>query len=52
MTNRHTEIVMKNPFIPSFSPICRVADTVLLFAISAAGLIAVSIALVRQVLPC
>jgi hypothetical protein len=52
MTNRQTEIVMKNPFIPSFSPICRVADTVLLFGISVAGLVAASIVLVRQVLPC
>lgn len=52
MTNRHTEIVTKSPFIPSFSPICRVADTVLLFAISAAALVAALIVLIRQVLPC
>jgi hypothetical protein len=50
MTNRHTEIVTKRPFIPSFSPICRVADMVLLFAISLAGLAAALIVLIRQVL--
>jgi hypothetical protein len=49
MTNRQTEIVTKSPFIPSLSPICRVADTVLMFAISAAALAAALIVLIRQV---
>lgn len=52
MTDRHTEIVSQSPFIPSLSPICRVADTVLLFAICAAGLLAALIVVIRQVLPC
>jgi hypothetical protein len=50
MTNRQAKIVMKNPFIPSLSPICRVADNVLLFAISAAGLAAALIVLIKEVL--
>ncbi|WP_455270335.1 hypothetical protein [Rhizobium herbae] len=39
---------MKNPFIPSRSPICRLADTVLVFSITIAGLVAVLAAIANQ----
>jgi hypothetical protein len=41
---------MKNPFIPSRSIICRVADWLMIFALVAAGLIAALAAFITQVL--
>jgi hypothetical protein len=40
---------MRNPFIPSRSRICRLADMVLIFAVSAAGLSAAVVSLLLQV---
>ncbi|WP_281288946.1 hypothetical protein [Rhizobium straminoryzae] len=41
---------MKNPFIPSRSPICRVADWLMIFGLAIAGLVAVIAALLSQVM--
>lgn len=49
MTKRQAKIDMQNPFIPSRKPICRMADTVLIFAISVAGVAAVAAAALRQI---
>ncbi|MBP1844792.1 hypothetical protein J2046_003059 [Rhizobium petrolearium] len=40
---------MKNPFIPSHSPICRVADLIMIFGIAVAGLVAAIAAVFVQV---
>lgn len=48
MTKRRAEIDTRNPFIPSFSPVCRVADQVLLFSVALGGLAAVVAALIGQ----
>lgn len=43
------KIDTRNPFIPSTSPICRMADTALIFGVAAAGLLAVLVSLAMQV---
>ena len=50
MAKRPQNLDTRNPFIPSFSPVCRVADQVLLFCVALAGLVAVSASLLSQVL--
>lgn len=47
-SNRTGEFDMRNPFIPSRSTICRLADTALIFGVAAAGLVAVIAATLRQ----
>jgi hypothetical protein len=49
MTKPQANIDMQNPFIPSREPICRIADTALVFAVAAAGAAAVAAAVVRQI---
>jgi len=39
---------MRNPFIPSRSPICRAAETFLIFAMAAAGFAAAAMCLLGQ----
>lgn len=46
MTKKRAEIATRNPFIPSLSPACRVADLVLVFSVALAGLAAVSAAFI------
>ncbi len=41
---------MENPFIPSRSPVCRLADWLLIFGLAIAGLVAAIAALISQVL--
>lgn len=41
---------MENPFIPSRSPICRVADWLMIFGLALAGLVAAIATVVSQVL--
>ncbi|MCY1669309.1 hypothetical protein [Rhizobium sp. SL86] len=41
---------MENPFIPSRSSVCRLADWLLIFGLVIAGLIAATAALISQVL--
>ncbi|CAH0339614.1 hypothetical protein [Rhizobium sp. CECT 9324] len=48
MTKTRAEIDSRNPFIPSSSPVCRVADLVLLFSVALAGLVAAAVALFVQ----
>lgn len=50
MAKRRVEIDNHNPFIPSFSPVCRVVDQVLVFSVALAGLVAGATAILRQVL--
>lgn len=50
MPKPRSEIDTRNPFIPSSSPVCRVADQVLVFSVALAGLVAGAAALFRQVL--
>ncbi|SIQ24722.1 hypothetical protein SAMN05880590_102780 [Rhizobium sp. RU35A] len=50
MTKRHGKSDTQNPFIPAASPICRAADTALLFSVALFGLAAAVAALLRQVL--
>jgi len=40
---------MRNPFIPSQSRICKLADTVLIFAVTVAGIAAAAACIVMQV---
>lgn len=40
MTKHQPEIDTRNPFIPSLSPVCRLADTALLFSVALSGLLA------------
>lgn len=40
MAKRHPEIDTRNPFIPSHSPVCRLADTALLFSVALSGFLA------------
>lgn len=49
MTKARPEIDSQNPFIPSFSPVCRVADQVLMFSVALVGLVAAIIAVAQQV---
>lgn len=48
MTKTRAEFDSRNPFIPSSSPVCRVADLVLLFSVALAGLVAAAVALFVQ----
>jgi hypothetical protein len=41
---------MENPFIPSRSIVCRLADWLLIFGLAIAGLVAATAALISQVL--
>ena len=50
MTKTHREIDIPNPFIPASSPVCRAADTALLYGVALSGLAAAAIALARQVM--
>lgn len=50
MPKRRAEIGTRNPFIPSLSPVCRVADQVLLFFVALAGLAAAVASFVSRVL--
>jgi hypothetical protein len=45
MTKTRAEIDSRNPFIPSSSPVCRVAELALLFSVALAGLVAAVVAL-------
>lgn len=49
MAKRQREIDIRNPFIPSLSPVCRVADQGLLFCVALAGLVAVVASFLSQV---
>ena len=49
MTKPQAKIDMQNPFIPSREPICRIADTALIFAVAVAGVAAVAAAVIRQI---
>lgn len=49
MPIRTGKIDMENPFIPSRSRICRVADMALIFAVAVAGLAAVIAAVLNQI---
>lgn len=40
---------MRNPFIPSRSPVCRAADQVLMFSVALAGCAAVIAVFVKQI---
>lgn len=48
MTKQQGKIDTSNPFIPSLSPVCQWADTVLIFAVAVAGLVAAAAATVAQ----
>lgn len=50
MPKPHVKIDMGNPFIPSREPICRIADTALIFAVAVAGVVAVAVAVLRQLM--
>lgn len=53
MSKVRPETDVPNPFIPSSSPVCRVADTALLFCVALAGLAAAGVSLIRQIAcPC
>jgi hypothetical protein len=40
---------MRNPFIPSRSPVCELANLVLIFGVAFAGFVAAAVALVARV---
>jgi hypothetical protein len=40
---------MRNPFIPSNSPVCELANLVLIFGVTVAGFVAAAAALVARV---
>lgn len=48
MTKQHGKIDTSNAFIPSRSPVCRWADTVLVFAVTVAGVVAAAAAIAAQ----
>ncbi|WP_461522662.1 hypothetical protein [Rhizobium leguminosarum] len=48
MTKKRVEIDGRNPFIPSFSPVCCVADLVLLFSVALLGLAAAGATLIAH----
>jgi hypothetical protein len=50
MAKRHADLDTRNPFIPSRSPVCCLADQLLMCSVALVGLVAVAIALLRQVL--
>lgn len=47
MTKPTAKIDTRNPFIPASSPVCRAADTALLFSVVLLGVAAVLVALVK-----
>lgn len=49
MTKRHDEIDLV-PFVPSSSPVCRVADLALVYCVALLGLAAAVVAVCRQVM--
>lgn len=49
MSKRHDEIDLV-PFVPSSSPVCRVADLVLVYCVALLGLAAAVFAVCRQVI--
>ncbi|MGV8939059.1 MAG: hypothetical protein ACOH2J_18215 [Allorhizobium sp.] len=49
MTKRQAEFDMQNPFIPAHSPVCRLADTALIFSVVAVSLAAVVTSLINQI---
>lgn len=50
MAKTPSEVDIRNPFIPSLSPACRLADTALLFCVALFGLAAAGAALLAAVL--
>lgn len=48
MSKTRTEFDGSNPFIPASSPVCRVADTALVFWVALIGLSAAVIAVIRH----
>lgn len=48
--NAQDETDSQNPFIPSFSPVCRLADTALLFGVVLFGLAAAGAAFIAEVM--
>ena len=50
MSKKQPEVDIRNPFIPSLSPVCRLADTALLFCVALFGLAAAGAALIAEVL--
>jgi hypothetical protein len=50
MAKRRADLDIRNPFIPSRSPVCRVADQALVCGAALFGFVAALIALIRQVL--
>ncbi|NLS00214.1 hypothetical protein HGP17_25595 [Rhizobium sp. P38BS-XIX] len=48
MTKKRAEIDGRNPFIPSFSPTCRLADLALMFSVALAGLAAAVAAIIAH----
>lgn len=47
MTKKQPEID-RNPFIPARDPVCRMADTLLIFSIALAGVSAAFITIIKQ----
>ncbi len=48
MTKTHTKIGARNPFIPSWSPVCRAADWLLIGGVTIAGIAAGIASVVHQ----
>ncbi len=48
MTKTHRKIGARNPFIPSYSPACQLAERLLVGSITIAGIAAAIIAVARQ----
>jgi len=49
MTKTHTKIGARNPFIPSYSPVCQLADWLLISSAILTGLIAGIAVITRQI---
>ena len=49
MTKLRPEIDSSNPFIPSHSPVCRLADQMMIVSVVLSGLVAAIIAVAQQV---
>ncbi|WP_200959548.1 hypothetical protein [Rhizobium sp. Root1203] len=49
MTKTHTKIGARNPFIPSYSPVCQLADWLLLSSVVLSGLVGGLAAIARQI---
>lgn len=48
MTKTHRKIGVRNPFIPSYSPACQLAERLLVSSITVAGIAAAILAVARQ----